>query len=77
VLPLAQALLAANPDRLVWGSDWPHPDSRPKTGEALKEVSPYPPLDDAVLLNLLATWVPDADTRRRILVDNPARLYGF
>lgn len=77
VLPFAKALLAANPDRLVWGSDWPHPDSRPKTGEAVKEVSPYPPLDDGVLLGLLATWVPDPETRRNILVDNPARLYGF
>lgn len=69
--------MAANTDRLVWGSDWPHPDSAPKQGEAMKEVTPYHALDDGVLLNLLATWVPDAATRRKVLVDNPARLYGF
>jgi len=64
VLPLARRLAAAAPDRLVWGSDWPH-----------VAVAPMP--DTGHLLNLLARWVPDADTRRRILVDNPAILYQF
>ncbi|HEY0354542.1 MAG TPA: amidohydrolase family protein, partial [Enterovirga sp.] len=41
------------------------------------DIAPYYPLDDGHLLSLLATWVPDAETRRKILVDNPARLYGF
>ena len=69
--------MSPNPDRLVWGSNWPHPDARPKTGEAVKEVSPYYALDDGLLLNLLATWVPDPAIRHKVLVDNPARLYGL
>jgi predicted TIM-barrel fold metal-dependent hydrolase len=71
--PLAQALVAANPDRVVWGSNWPHPGRGP-TPTAL--APPYPN-DDGRVLNLLPTWVPDAAIRKKILVDNPARLYGF
>ena len=71
--PLAQALVAANPDRVVWGSNWPHPGRGP-TPTAL--APPYPN-DDGRVLNLLPTWVADAATRKKILVDNPARLYGF
>ena len=63
---LAQALIAARPDRVLWGTDWPHPAPTPL---ALP--------DDARLLDLLGRWVPDEATRRLILVDNPARLYGF
>jgi predicted TIM-barrel fold metal-dependent hydrolase len=73
--PLARALIAANPHRILWGSDWPHPDtgnSRPPG-----EVSPLLEIDDGHLLNLLATWAPDAALRRTILVDNPAALYGY
>jgi predicted TIM-barrel fold metal-dependent hydrolase len=77
VLPLAKALLEANPDRLVWGSDWPHPDSVVTPNRKATDTAPYYPLDDGHLLSLLGTWVPDAGTRRKILVDNPARLYGF
>jgi len=61
---VAQAYVKAAPERLVWGSDWPHPTEKEKP-------------DDAVLFDLLAIWVPDEATRRRILVDNPARLYDF
>src|SRR5215213_8508589 len=43
----------------------------------LSEISPPFPIDDGLLLNQLTRWVPDAATRRKILVDNPARLYGF
>jgi predicted TIM-barrel fold metal-dependent hydrolase len=71
--PLAQALVAANPDRVVWGSNWPHPGRGP-TPTAL--APPYPN-DDGRVLNLLPTWVADAAIRKKILVDNPARLYGF
>ena len=71
--PLAQALAAANPDRVVWGSNWPHPGRGP-TPAAL--APPYPN-DDGRVLNLLPTWVSDAAVRKKILVDNPARLYGF
>jgi predicted TIM-barrel fold metal-dependent hydrolase len=74
--PFAKALIAANPDRVLWGTDWPHPATTPPGGKAT-EVTPFHALDDARLMNLLATWAPDAQTRRKILVDNPARLYGF
>ena len=60
---LAKMIVDAAPDRAIWGSDWPHiPDSTRDTGE---------------LLNLLAVWAPDATVRRKILVDNPERLFGF
>jgi predicted TIM-barrel fold metal-dependent hydrolase len=61
---VAQAFVAAAPERVVWGSDWPHPTEKEKP-------------DDAVLFDLLAAWAPDAATRRRILVSNPETLYGF
>jgi predicted TIM-barrel fold metal-dependent hydrolase len=60
----AKAFVKAAPERLVWGSDWPHP-------------TPKDPPDDAVLFDLLTTWAPDEATRNRILVSNPEALYGF
>jgi predicted TIM-barrel fold metal-dependent hydrolase len=77
VTPLAQALVAANPDRIIWGSDWPHPNSDYGRGRPLSETSPPFPIDDGLLFNQLPRWVPDAALRKKILVDNPARLYGF
>ncbi len=77
VMPLAQALVAANPDRLVWGSDWPHPNSDAGRGKPLSYITAPFPIDDGLLFNQLAKWVPDAAVRKKILVDNPARLYGF
>jgi 2-pyrone-4,6-dicarboxylate lactonase len=64
--PFHEALVRTNPERLVWGTDWPHP-------QVDAAIMP----DDGVLLDLLNTWTPDAAIRRQILVDNPARLYGF
>lgn len=63
--PVAKALIAYAPERLVWGSDWPHPTE--------SHTKP----DDAALFDLLQEWVADEATRRRILVANPAQLYGF
>lgn len=63
--PLHQALVAANPDQLLWGSDWPHP--------RLADNMP----DDGHLLDLFNAWTPDPALRLKILVENPARLYGF
>ncbi len=77
VKPLAQALIAANADRIIWGSDWPHPHPEAQKGHPLAEVTPLYQIDDGRVLNLLPVWAPDAATRKRILVDNPARLYGF
>jgi predicted TIM-barrel fold metal-dependent hydrolase len=61
----------------AWGTDWPHPNSDYGRGKPLTEVSPPFPIDDGLLLNQLPKWVPDAAVRKKILVDNPARLYGF
>ena len=75
--PLARALIEANSDRIVWGTDWPHPDSVTPPGKKPSDVTPLFQIDDGRLLNQLAVWAPDAAVRKKILVDNPARLYGF
>jgi predicted TIM-barrel fold metal-dependent hydrolase len=77
VIPFANALIAANPDRILWGTDWPHPDSVTPPGRKPTELTPLLRIDDGKLLNQLALWEPDAAVRSRILVDNPARLYKF
>ena len=61
---LAQAYVRAAPERMVWGSDWPHPTEKDKP-------------NDALLFDLLSVWAPDATVRQRILVDNPQTLYDF
>jgi D-galactarolactone isomerase len=66
VAPLARALVEQGTDRLLWGSDWPHPT---ETAETMP--------DDADLLDLLLAWAPDPAARKAILSDNPARLYRF
>ena len=63
-VPIARAYIKGAPERMVWASDWPHPTEKNKP-------------DDAVLFDLLTTWAPDETTRTRILVQNPATLYGF
>ncbi|MFN5126526.1 MAG: amidohydrolase family protein [Bradyrhizobium sp.] len=75
--PLAQALIAANAERIIWGTDWPHPDSVTPAGRKVTDVTPLYQIDDGRLLNQLPVWAPDAKVRKTILVDNPARLYGF
>ena len=75
--PYARALIAANTDRIVWGTDWPHPDSAQVEGRKATDIAPVPAIDDGALLNQLPVWAPDANVRKKILVDNPARLYGF
>ena len=77
VIPLVKALIAANPDRIVWGTDWPHPNSARVQGRKVTDVAPLFQIDDGRLFNMLPVWAPDAAIRRKILVDNPARLYGF
>ena len=75
--PFMRALVAANADRLVWGTDWPHlvhhsgarGDAAPPAG--------YRAVDDSALLQLLCDGAPEEPTLRRILVDNPQRLYAF
>jgi predicted TIM-barrel fold metal-dependent hydrolase len=75
--PFAKALIEANPDRIIWGTDWPHPDSSLRTDIKPTDERPLYQIDDGRLLNQLAVWAPDATVRKKILVDNPARLYGF
>jgi predicted TIM-barrel fold metal-dependent hydrolase len=64
ITKVAQAYIQAAPERMVWGSNWPHPNETAKP-------------DDAVLFDLMSHWAPDEATRNRILVRNPAVLYGF
>src|SRR4051794_19452029 len=74
-VPLAQALIQANPDRVLWGTNWPHPNSYGQ--RPAQEVSPNLAIDDGRILDELPKWASDAAVRHKILVDNPARLYGF
>jgi 2-pyrone-4,6-dicarboxylate lactonase len=67
VIPFARAVIAARPDRVIWGSDWPHSNNF---------VPGHTP-NDGDLVDLLAEFTSDARVRRKILVDNPAALYGF
>ena len=64
--PLARALVAHAPERLVFGTDWPHVNM---DGRDMP--------NDGDLVDLIPEWIPDAATRKRILVDNPCTLYGF
>jgi predicted TIM-barrel fold metal-dependent hydrolase len=75
--PLARALIAANSERIIWGTDWPHPNSVAPAGGKPTDVTPLLQIDDGRLLNQLPVWAPDAAIRKTILVENPARLYGF
>lgn len=77
VAPLAKALIAANAERIVWGSDWPHPAGAALPGHSATDIAPLFQIDDGRLLNQLTVWAPDAGMRKMILVDNPTRLYGF
>ena len=77
VVPLARALIEANPDRIVWGSDWPHPDSTTLPGRKPTDVTPLFQIDDGRLFNQLPVWAPDPAIRKKILVENPMRLYEF
>jgi len=77
MVPYARALIAANPDRIIWGTDWPHPDSSRVEGRKATDIAPLYQIDDGRLLNQLPVWAPEADVRKKILVDNPAQLYGF
>jgi predicted TIM-barrel fold metal-dependent hydrolase len=67
VIPFARAVIAAAPDRVIWGTDWPHSNN----------FAPGHTPNDGDLLDLLAAFAPDETARKKILVDNPAALYGF
>ncbi|MET0222322.1 MAG: amidohydrolase family protein [Tardiphaga sp.] len=65
MLPMIHRVVAARPDRILWGSNWPHP------------ICPVPMPNDGDLVDLIPLWIPDAAARQLALVDNPASLYGF
>jgi predicted TIM-barrel fold metal-dependent hydrolase len=65
VIPFAKALIEANEDRIIWGSDWPHP--------AMKGNMP----NDGAMLDQLYDWAPDDAVRNKILTTNAETLYGF
>ena len=74
VVPLAKALIAAGPDRMLWGTNWPHPG---RGRDDIRKITPYQVVDNPTLLTHFAQQCPDAALRKTILVDTPQRLYGF
>jgi len=70
---IAQALINANPDRILWGSNWPHPGR----GTTREDLAPPYPSDDGAQINQLPKWISNPMIWKKILVDNPATLYGF
>jgi 2-pyrone-4,6-dicarboxylate lactonase len=66
MLPMIHAIVAARPDRIIWGSNWPHPIH-------YRGVMP----NDGDLVDLIPLWVPEPADRHRMLVENPNALYGF
>jgi predicted TIM-barrel fold metal-dependent hydrolase len=75
VTQIAARFLQANPERVLLGSDWPHTNREP--GKAAHELSAYRPIEHPTLLDGIHAWLPTAALRKQVLVDNPARLYGF
>jgi predicted TIM-barrel fold metal-dependent hydrolase len=72
--PIARAMIAANPDRIVWGTDWPHPGAAKRDPAVIESFRPE---DNGQALNRLAEWTTGPTELQKILVDNPARLYQF
>jgi predicted TIM-barrel fold metal-dependent hydrolase len=75
--PLARTLCAANPQRIVWGSDWPHTPKQSQRKPNAQEESPFQAIDTAALLALVPQWLEDDRLVRRVMVSNPAKLYDF
>ena len=75
--PIAKALIAANPDRTLWGSDWPHPGAKPNQARRPDVIEPFNVIDNAAALNRLNHWAGNPVTTEKILVNNAATLYQF
>lgn len=75
VARIAARYLHANPERVLWGSDWPHTNREP--GKTAHQVSAYREVEPTALQQGIHAWLPTAALRKQVLVDNPARLYGF
>ena len=76
VVPFARHVVQTFPDRVLWGTDWPHPGAWPGVPRQREALEPFHPINNARALQRLSEWTT-ADQWARILVDNPARLYGF
>lgn len=77
VARLAQHLTRAAPERVVWGSDWPHTPVHSGRRDPDAPPRPYRTIDGRSLLRLAEAWFPDPAVRRRVMTDNPAHLYAF
>ncbi|NIE62683.1 amidohydrolase family protein [Burkholderia sp. Ax-1719] len=77
IAPFAQALIQARPDRMLWASDWPHTGSASHRDGDLSRVEPFRNEDAGRAINHVLAWADTAAVRQQILVENPARLYGF
>jgi predicted TIM-barrel fold metal-dependent hydrolase len=75
--PFAKACINANVHRVLWGSNWPHPDLRHTADRAPSEITPYRVVDNEAIFSLIPRWTSDPNVVGALLVDNPARLYGF
>ncbi len=73
---IAQSLIAVRADRMLWGTDWPHPGAWPGAPRQREAIEPFHPINNARALQRLSEWTT-AEQWQGILVDNPARLYGF
>jgi len=74
--PVTRALIDAHPERMLWGTDWPHTGPWPGRAREREGAEPFHPVDDGLQLRILARHT-SAEERQRILVDNPRRLYAF
>lgn len=74
---LAKRLCGVNPERIVWGSDWPHTPRHDARTPGSDEEQPFQNIDTRALLDLVPRWLGDDALVKRVLVTNPARLYGF
>jgi predicted TIM-barrel fold metal-dependent hydrolase len=74
---MALSLVDANAERVVWGTDWPHTDSNAKPGRKATDLAPFLAVDDRVWLQRLMGWLGKEKLVEKVLVENPARLYGF
>ncbi|WP_321865869.1 amidohydrolase family protein [Paraburkholderia tropica] len=77
IAPFAQALIQTRPDRMLWASDWPHTGSASHRDGDLSRVEPFRNEDAGRALNHVLAWADTTAVRQQILVENPARLYGF
>ena len=71
------AMVAANPDRVLWGSDWPHTIPAPGKKRTREGIERFRQEDDGLALNRIAHWVPQPEQLKKLLAENPGRLYFF